>query len=144
MNRKKVFFLLLFFFVHINSYSSKLTDESSSFINSLKGDVKEAYLYAVKNPDILENFSCYCGCEKIGHTSNNSCFIDVNKANTITLTNHSVSCPICIDVALTVKYLTNDGFELSEIRQILDNAYKDYPTTNTKLQNQKSCCNEKN
>ena len=146
MNKKIFFLFFIFFFINPNLQSAQLTEESSLFLNSLKGDVKEAYDYAVKNPEILSNFSCYCGCEKIKHTSNKSCFIKKIDQDTISLTNHSVSCPICIDVALTVKYLTQDGFSLKEIRSILDDAYDGYPSTQTKLElnggSKKSCCNE--
>ena len=146
MNRKIFFLFFIFFFINPNLQSAQLTEESSLFFNSLKGDVKEAYDYAVKNPEMLINFSCYCGCEKIKHTSNKSCFIKEIDQDIISLTNHSVSCPICIDVALTVKYLTQDGFSLKEIRSILDDAYDGYPSTQTKLElnggSKKSCCNE--
>ena len=134
MNKKIFFLFFIFFFINPNLQSAQLTEESSLFLNSLKGDVKEAYDYAVKNPEILSNFSCYCGCEKIKHTSNKSCFIKKIDQDIISLTNHSVSCPICIDVALTVKYLTQDGFSLKEIRSILDDAYDGYPSTQTKLE----------
>jgi hypothetical protein len=39
-------------------------------------DVQEAYRYAVANPQILQYFPCYCGCEDEGHTSNKDCYID--------------------------------------------------------------------
>ena len=146
MNKKIFFLFFIFFFINPNLQSAQLTEESSLFLNSLKGDVKEAYDYAVKNPEILSNFSCYCGCEKIKHTSNKSCFIKKIDQDIISLTNHSVSCPICIDVALTVKYLTQDGFSLKEIRSILDDAYDGYPSTQTKLElnggSKKTSCNE--
>ena len=146
MNKKIFFLFFIFFFINPNLQSAQLTEESSLFLNSLKGDVKEAYDYAVKNPEILSNFSCYCGCEKIKHTSNKSCFIKKIDQDIVSLTNHSVSCPICIDVALTVKYLIQDGFSLKEIRSILDDAYDGYPSTQTKLElngvSKKSCCNE--
>ena len=146
MNKKIFFLFFIFFFINPNLQSAQLTEESSLFLNSLKGDVKEAYDYAVKNPEILSNFSCYCGCEKIKHTSNKSCLIKKIDQDIILLTNHSVSCPICIDVALTVKYLTQDGFSLKEIRSILDDAYDGYPSTQTKLElnggSKKTCCNE--
>ena len=37
-------------------------------------------------------------------------------------------------------YLIKDKFTMQEIRSLLDEAYKDYPSTNTKLGNK--CCNE--
>ena len=61
---KKIFFLFLFFLLStLNLQSAQLTEESSLFLNSLKGDVKEAYDYAVKNPEILSNFLVIVNCE---------------------------------------------------------------------------------
>ena len=137
--------LIIFFLLTTQSFALNISSDSEAFLKSLNGSTKEAYEYAIKNPDILDNFSCYCGCEKIKHTSNKSCFIkDIDQNNNmITLTSHSVNCPICIDVALTVKYLLKDGFMFKEIKQLLDNAYKDYPSTNTELKNNDECCSEK-
>lgn len=149
MTCKGMFFtkinLIIFFLITTQTFAFNVTSESLVFLNSLKGSTKEAYEYAIENPEILDNFSCYCGCEKIKHTSNKSCFIkDIDKTNNkITLTSHSVNCPICIDVALTVKYLSKDGFTFKEIKQLLDDAYKDYPSTNTELKNNDECCSEK-
>ncbi len=39
-------------------------------------DVQEAYRYAVANPQVLQYFPCFCGCEDEGHTSNKDCYID--------------------------------------------------------------------
>ncbi len=140
MFNKFLFIFISIFILNTQCISSTLSENSIIFLKTLKGDTKEAYEYAVKNYKLLENFSCYCGCEKIKHTSNKSCFIKKIDNDTIYLTNHSVSCPICIDVALTVKYLIKDKFTMQEIRSLLDEAYKDYPSTNTKLGNK--CCNE--
>ena len=37
--------------------------------------VREAYQFAVANPDALKNVPCYCGCGAIGHTSNYACYV---------------------------------------------------------------------
>lgn len=36
---------------------------------------REAYRYAVAEPDILRWFPCFCGCVADGHESNIDCFV---------------------------------------------------------------------
>jgi hypothetical protein len=43
--------------------------------------VREAYQFAIANPDALKNIPCYCGCGSVGHTSNYMCYIKEVKAN---------------------------------------------------------------
>ncbi len=38
-------------------------------------EVKEAYRFAVANPQVLQYMPCYCGCVQDGHTSNKSCYV---------------------------------------------------------------------
>lgn len=44
-------------------------------IQSAPVSVREAYQFAVANPDALKNVPCYCGCGAIGHTSNYACYV---------------------------------------------------------------------
>lgn len=37
--------------------------------------VREAYQFAMANPDALKNVPCYCGCGAVGHTSNYDCYV---------------------------------------------------------------------
>ncbi len=37
--------------------------------------VREAYQFAIANPDALKNVPCYCGCGAVGHTSNYACYV---------------------------------------------------------------------
>ena len=41
-------------------------------------EVKEAYVFAAKHPEVLQYMPCYCGCENDSppHQSNVDCFID--------------------------------------------------------------------
>ena len=41
--------------------------------------VREAYQFAVANPDALKNVPCYCGCGSVGHTSNYACYVKAAK-----------------------------------------------------------------
>lgn len=37
--------------------------------------VKEAYRFAIANPDVLKSIPCYCGCGAVGHQSNLDCYV---------------------------------------------------------------------
>lgn len=37
--------------------------------------VRAAYAFAARRPDILQYIPCYCGCEREGHRSNEDCYI---------------------------------------------------------------------
>lgn len=37
--------------------------------------VRAAYEFAARNPEVLERLPCYCGCERLGHSSNRHCFV---------------------------------------------------------------------
>ena len=47
---------LIIFFLTTQSFALNITSDSAAFLNSLNGSTKEAYEYAIKNPDILDNF----------------------------------------------------------------------------------------
>lgn len=38
--------------------------------------VREAYRFAVANPQVLDTLPCYCGCGGLGHESNLDCFVE--------------------------------------------------------------------
>ncbi len=37
--------------------------------------VRDAYRFALANPDLLQEIPCYCGCGGVGHTSNYACYV---------------------------------------------------------------------
>lgn len=41
-------------------------------------EVKDAYVFAAKHPEVLKYMPCYCGCEnpRFSHESNYDCFVD--------------------------------------------------------------------
>lgn len=45
------------------------------FVRGAPPKVKEAYRFAIANPDVLRAFPCYCGCGSVGHKSNLDCYI---------------------------------------------------------------------
>jgi len=53
-------------------------------------EVREAYQFAVANPEYLENFPCYCGCGGMGHLSNRDCYIrQINPDGSIVFDSHA-------------------------------------------------------
>ena len=53
--------------------------------------VKQAYRFAIANPDTLSNFPCYCGCGSMGHQSNLDCFVQqFNADGSVVLDNHAL------------------------------------------------------
>ena len=47
----------------------------SDKVRSAPPVVREAYLFAIANPEVLTKLPCYCGCGGMGHTSSLDCFI---------------------------------------------------------------------
>jgi hypothetical protein len=93
--------------------------------------VREAYQFAVANPDILGVIPCYCGCGPVGHTSNYACYISaVEEDGTITFDSHSLGCSICVDITQDTMRLLKDGRSVSEIRSYVDNTYSRYGPSN--------------
>lgn len=93
--------------------------------------VQEAYQFAVANPDALKNVPCFCGCGKVGHTSNYSCYIKEVKPNgEIVFDQHALFCSICVDIARDVMKMTKDGKSDQEIRSAIDQTYSQFGTSN--------------
>jgi hypothetical protein len=52
--------------------------------------VREAYRFAIANPDALSNIPCYCGCGSVGHQSNLDCFVEqFNTDGSVVLDDHA-------------------------------------------------------
>jgi hypothetical protein len=53
--------------------------------------VREAYQFAIANPDLLKQVPCYCGCNAVGHTSNYACYVKEAKPDgTIVFDDHAL------------------------------------------------------
>jgi hypothetical protein len=39
------------------------------------------YEFAARHPEVLQYVPCYCGCERNGHTGNESCFVKSRSAS---------------------------------------------------------------
>lgn len=60
------------------------------FVSNAPPQVKEAYQFAIANPDVLEAFPCYCGCGQMGHESNRDCYIkEIQPDGSMVFENHA-------------------------------------------------------
>jgi len=74
------------------------------------GPVKEAYKYAEKNPALLAQLHCYCGCDKAeGHQSLLDCYRSM----------HASACEICTGEVLLAKRMSEQGSPVDQIRNAI-------------------------
>ncbi|MBI4670909.1 MAG: hypothetical protein HY741_04465 [Chloroflexi bacterium] len=93
--------------------------------------VREAYQFAVANPEPLKNVPCFCGCGAMGHTSNYDCYIkDAPTNGKIVFDDHALGCSICVDITQDVMRMTRDGRAPPQIRQTLLNTYSQFGPSN--------------
>lgn len=93
--------------------------------------VREAYQFAVANPDALRNVPCYCGCGAMGHTSNYSCYIKESKADgTVVFDGHALGCSLCVDITQDVMRSTRAGRAPPEIRASIISTYSQFGPPN--------------
>lgn len=110
-------------------------DALPAFLNAVTPRVRDAYRFAIANADKLERIPCYCGCGKMGHTSNLSCYISSATVDgAIVYDEHANGCGICVDITQDVMRLAQTGQSLWEIRAYVDAQYSPFgPSTDTPL-----------
>lgn len=82
--------------------------------NMFKGEVREAYAIARKDPSLLAQLHCYCGCDKTeGHHSLLDCYRD----------KHGSTCAICVGEAREAEQLAGQGMPVEQIRDALAARY---------------------
>lgn len=89
-------------------------------------EVKQAYEFAARHPEVISYIPCFCGCERGGHKSNESCFV-ASRKNGITWDNHGINCEICLRVALETMQMSNAGASTADIRKLIDAKYASLP-----------------
>ncbi|MFJ7666024.1 PCYCGC motif-containing (lipo)protein [Lysinibacillus sp. NPDC097195] len=101
-------------------------DVLPSFLDSQSENIRLVYQIAGQSTDILEWMPCYCGCgESVGHKSNLNCFIQEKRQDgTIVWDDHGTRCGVCLEIALQSAKMHKDGMSLKEIRQTIDETYK--------------------
>ncbi len=100
-------------------------------MQSAPTSVREAYQFALANPDALKNVPCYCGCGAVGHTSNYSCYIkNVNSDGTVVFDKHALGCSICVDIAQMVMKLTREGKSPGQIHDQIVATFSSFGPSN--------------
>jgi len=100
-------------------------------VKSAPTTVQQAYQFAVANPDVLKQIPCYCGCGKVGHTSNYSCYVQsVDDKGVITFDNHALGCSICVDITQDAMRLLRKGKTVAEVKASVDQTYSQYGPSN--------------
>lgn len=142
---RKMFFILLTGLIVFSGLSACSTQSQSEDVHlvmapmehmpaevkSAPVTVQEAYQFSVANPDIMDDFPCYCGCGNVGHTSNYDCYVsDVDDQGNITFDNHALGCSICVDITQDVMRMLKDGKSPQEALVYIDNTYSKYGPSN--------------
>jgi hypothetical protein len=100
-------------------------------VQSAPVTVKQAYQFAVANPEILSQLPCYCGCGGMGHTSNYSCYIAGEGENGgLTFDNHALGCSICVDITQDAMRMLDEGKTTTEIGAYVDQTYSRFGPSN--------------
>lgn len=92
--------------------------------------VREAYQFAVANPDVLTQLPCYCGCGDMGHTSNYSCFVQSGEGEDTVFDTHALGCGICVDIARDAMRMLQEGKSIPDIRVAIDADYARFGPSN--------------
>ncbi len=81
---------------------------------NFQGNVREAYEVAEKDPALLAQLHCYCGCDKTdGHKNLLDCFRDT----------HGSTCAICCGEARDAELMATRGMPVEQIRDALRARY---------------------
>ncbi len=106
--------------------ASGITPDVARALDQLKPATREAYLYAIDRPDVLQYIPCYCGCDASGHASNLHCFVQARSAAGVTLDAHGANCDVCVETALEVKAQTLRGIGLTQVRASVDRQFSKF------------------
>ena len=100
-------------------------------VKSAPTTVQQAYQFNVANPDVMKQIPCYCGCGKMGHTSNYACYVQsVDGQGVITYDTHALGCSICVDITQDTMRMLKQGKTVAEIKSSIDQTYAKYGPSN--------------
>ena len=87
--------------------------------------VTAAYVFAAEHPEVASYVPCFCGCQAMGHTGNEDCFVSSRAANgdVIAWEPHGVECAVCIDVATRSRQLTASGASVTATRAAIEKEF---------------------
>jgi len=90
-------------------------------------EIKSAYEYALKNPELLKQIPCNCGCDRLGHKNVEDCFIKEFRDNgKVVFEEHGANCGVCYSTALDSKDLFGQGKGIQEVKNFINEKYPKY------------------
>lgn len=115
---------------HISGDLQEITSHISilpQFLNSKTETIRLVYEASSKATDLLEWIPCYCGCgESANHKNNLQCFIaEIREDESVVWDDHGTRCNVCLDIAVESIRLYQEGKPIKEIRQLIDEKYKE-------------------
>lgn len=90
--------------------------------------IRDAYIFAAQNPQVLEYVPCFCGCETRGHKRNADCFVQSRNpdGSVREWDTHGMACIVCIDVARDAMQMRASGARVDDIRNAVESKYAAY------------------
>lgn len=114
-----------------NAVSMAPMSDMPANVQSAPAPVRQAYAFAVANPEVLKAIPCYCGCGAQGHTSNYSCYIaGQDPDGALRFDNHALGCSICVDITRDAMSMLGRGRTPQSIRITIDQTYSRYGPSN--------------
>ena len=93
--------------------------------------VREAYQFAVANPDLMKQIPCYCGCGAMGHTSNYACYVKEAKPDgSVNFDDHALGCSLCVDITQDARRMLDEGKSTQDIRAAIVTNYSQFGPPN--------------
>jgi len=88
-------------------------------------EIQRVYEFAARHPEVLQYVPCYCGCERVGHSANHSCFVKARTPDgrVTEWDSHGIGCAICLEVGYDAMTLFNAGSKPAAIRDAIDRKY---------------------
>ena len=77
-------------------------------------EARAAYTIVQNKPKLIAQLPCFCYCERWGHGSLHDCFV----------TEHAVTCDVCMNEAIQADQLDRQGVPIAEIRETIVAQYR--------------------
>jgi hypothetical protein len=102
-------------------------EQKPEFLADKPEDMQNIYVAVAQHQELLENIPCYCGCgTSANHQNNYDCFVHENKQNgAVVWDDHGTKCGVCLEIAAEAINDYNNGMTVKDIRQKIDDAYKE-------------------
>ncbi|MDE5414980.1 PCYCGC motif-containing (lipo)protein [Alkalihalobacterium chitinilyticum] len=102
-------------------------EELPNFLEHYHSNIIDIYERVPYYQDLLEHIPCYCGCaDYVSHRHTYDCFVHEHFENgNVQWDDHGARCGVCLEIAhYSMKYY-DEGVSPLQIRQIIDEMYKE-------------------